>query len=75
MGDRISFAAVVIHIMLPERLQIYDFSGFIEDTSLTFCMAKPGSKPRWQSLYNPFTEEVIYKKLIYSEKHKKLIEV
>ncbi|XP_042227728.1 glutamate receptor ionotropic, delta-1-like, partial [Homarus americanus] len=56
--DRVSFMATVFHIMLPGRLERYDYSWVYEYASLDFSMARPGIKPQWQSLYYPLTDLV-----------------
>ncbi|KAG7163534.1 Ionotropic receptor 93a-like 7 [Homarus americanus] len=50
--------ATVFHIMLPGRLERYDYSWVYEYASLDFSMARPGIKPQWQSLYYPLTDLV-----------------
>ncbi|XP_063889396.1 glutamate receptor ionotropic, delta-1-like [Scylla paramamosain] len=44
--------------ILPHMLKQYDFSIFLERSTLGFTMAKPSIKPSWQSLYHPLRIEV-----------------
>ncbi|XP_047482467.1 glutamate receptor ionotropic, delta-2-like [Penaeus chinensis] len=44
--------------LLPHLALHYDFTFMIEEATLTFCMAKPELKPRWQNLYYPLGERV-----------------
>ncbi|XP_042876366.1 uncharacterized protein LOC122256015 [Penaeus japonicus] len=43
---------------LPHLARRYDYTFFIEEATLTFCMAKPELKPRWQNLYYPLGDRV-----------------
>ncbi|XP_063875086.1 uncharacterized protein LOC135108267 [Scylla paramamosain] len=44
--------------IMPHLLQDYDYSLFLELSTLAFSMAKPTLKPNWQSLYYPLQLEV-----------------
>ncbi|XP_066981215.1 ionotropic receptor 93a-like [Macrobrachium rosenbergii] len=44
--------------IMPHLLKELDFTVPIEPATLTFSMAKPTLKPRWQSLYYPLTGQV-----------------
>ena len=44
--------------ILPHMLEHYDFSIFLERSTLAFTMAKPSIKPSWQNLYYPLRVEV-----------------
>nr|XP_027230274.1 uncharacterized protein LOC113821973 [Penaeus vannamei] len=44
--------------LLPHLALRYDYTFMIEEATLTFCMAKPELKPRWQNLYYPLGERV-----------------
>ncbi|XP_063889392.1 uncharacterized protein LOC135116115 [Scylla paramamosain] len=39
-------------------LELYDFSFFLERSTLAFTMAKPSTKPSWETLYRPLQIEV-----------------
>ena len=58
--DRRSFVATVIYAVFPNRLDSYDFTLIYEHAFLGFSMAKPGLRPRWQSLYYPLAHEVYF---------------
>ncbi|XP_068250823.1 uncharacterized protein [Palaemon carinicauda] len=44
--------------IMPHLLKELDFTVPIEPATLTFSMAKPILKPRWQSLYYPLKDDV-----------------
>ncbi|XP_063889389.1 uncharacterized protein LOC135116113 [Scylla paramamosain] len=44
--------------ILPHMLELYDFSFFLERSTLAFAMIKPSVKPSWESLYRPLRIEV-----------------
>lgn len=44
--------------LLPHLALRYDYTFMIEEATLTFCMAKPELKPRWQNLYYPLGDSV-----------------
>ncbi|KAK8393816.1 hypothetical protein O3P69_006853 [Scylla paramamosain] len=44
--------------ILPHMLELYDFSFFLERSTLAFTMAKPSTKPSWETLYRPLQIEV-----------------
>ncbi|XP_063889393.1 uncharacterized protein LOC135116116 [Scylla paramamosain] len=44
--------------ILPHMLELYDFSFFLERSTLAFTMAKPSTKPTWESLYRPLKIDV-----------------
>ncbi|MPC84547.1 hypothetical protein E2C01_079287 [Portunus trituberculatus] len=44
--------------ILPHMLKLYDFSFFLERSTLAFTMAKPSTKPSWESLYRPLRIDV-----------------
>ncbi|XP_063875822.1 uncharacterized protein LOC135108592 [Scylla paramamosain] len=44
--------------ILPHMVKEYDFSFFLERSTLAFTMAKPSIKPSWQSLYYPLQIDV-----------------
>ncbi|KAK7072393.1 hypothetical protein SK128_002424 [Halocaridina rubra] len=52
---RESFIASVIFAVLPHRLDRYDFTYAFEYGSPTFSMKKPTLRPKWESLYYPFS--------------------
>ncbi|XP_042892352.1 uncharacterized protein LOC122266619 [Penaeus japonicus] len=56
--ERVSFMASVFHNVLPQRLERYDYSYTYEYGSLDFCVAMPGLRPQWQSLYYPLSDLV-----------------
>ncbi|XP_071533857.1 ionotropic receptor 21a-like [Panulirus ornatus] len=56
--ERVSFMAAQYFSVLPQRLEQYDFSFIYEVSTLDLCAAKPGLKPRWQSLYYPLADGV-----------------
>ncbi|ROT75895.1 Variant Ionotropic Glutamate Receptor [Penaeus vannamei] len=56
--ERVSFMATVFHNVLPQRLERYDYSYTYEYGSLDFCVAMPGLRPQWQSLYYPLSDLV-----------------
>ncbi|XP_076058553.1 ionotropic receptor 93a-like [Oratosquilla oratoria] len=56
--ERVSFFSPIFHLILPRRLESYDFSYAYEFVPVGFSMAKPELKPQWQSLYYPLTNEV-----------------
>ncbi|XP_071527028.1 ionotropic receptor 93a-like [Panulirus ornatus] len=58
LSDRTSFIIPLNHMTLPGRWEQYDFTHTYEFTLMAFSLAKPGLKPRWQSLYYPLTDEV-----------------
>ena len=39
-------------------LEDYDYSFFLERSTLAFTMAKPSIRPSWENLYQPLTLEV-----------------
>lgn len=43
---------------LPQILAVADYTFYIDRATLTFAMAKPPTKPRWQGSYYPFTSQV-----------------
>ncbi|XP_071527034.1 LOW QUALITY PROTEIN: ionotropic receptor 21a-like [Panulirus ornatus] len=55
--ERVSFMAAVYHVALPERWKQYGFTYIYEFNQASFSLAKPGLKPRWQSLYYPLTAQ------------------
>ncbi|XP_063596695.1 uncharacterized protein LOC134773424 [Penaeus indicus] len=56
--ERLAFCSSIYHIVFPDRLDRYDFTYTYELAQLSFSLAKPFLKPRWQSLYYPLTDEV-----------------
>ncbi|KAK3868784.1 hypothetical protein Pcinc_025822 [Petrolisthes cinctipes] len=56
--ERVSYITPVIHIIMPQRLERYDFSFVYEYASIDFSMAKPVLRPQWQSLYYPLSSLV-----------------
>ncbi|XP_042233727.1 uncharacterized protein LOC121873914 [Homarus americanus] len=55
---RRSFIATVVYVVLPNRLEQYDYTHTFDYSPLCFGMAKPTLKPQWQSLYYPLANEV-----------------
>ncbi|MPC31306.1 hypothetical protein E2C01_024592 [Portunus trituberculatus] len=53
--ERVSFLASVIYILMPDRLDRYDFSFAHEIMSTGFSMAPPILQPQWQALYYPLS--------------------
>lgn len=58
VAERESFIASVIHLHLPQRQKIYDFTYNYEFVDLDFSLAKPSLRPSWQGLYYPLSNEV-----------------
>ncbi|XP_064102675.1 ionotropic receptor 93a-like [Macrobrachium nipponense] len=56
--QRVSFMSPMKLAIMPHLLKELDFTVPIEPATLTFSMAKPTLKPRWQSLYYPLTGQV-----------------
>ncbi|XP_068248902.1 ionotropic receptor 21a-like [Palaemon carinicauda] len=56
--ERVSFMSPMRIAILPHLLPYLDFSADFEPETLTFVMAKPSLKPRWQSLLYPMSEVV-----------------
>ncbi|XP_071526951.1 ionotropic receptor 93a-like [Panulirus ornatus] len=56
--ERKAFISPVYHITLPDRWRRHGFTFTYEFVRMSFSLAKPGLKPRWQSLYYPLTKEV-----------------
>ncbi|XP_071526957.1 ionotropic receptor 21a-like [Panulirus ornatus] len=56
--ERVAFMTTVYHVALTERWQQYGFTYIYEFNQASFSLAKPGLKPRWQSLYYPLTGQV-----------------
>ncbi|XP_042231757.1 ionotropic receptor 93a-like [Homarus americanus] len=56
--ERVAYLTAVYHVALPERWQRYDFTYIFEFNQMSFALAKPGLKPRLESLYYPLTNEV-----------------
>ncbi|KAK8393814.1 hypothetical protein O3P69_006851 [Scylla paramamosain] len=44
--------------ILPHMLELYDISFFLERSTLAFSMAKPSTKPSWETVYRPFQIDV-----------------
>ncbi|XP_042233765.1 glutamate receptor 2-like [Homarus americanus] len=55
---RKSFIASIVYVVLPNRLEKYDFTHTFDYSPFCFGMAKPTLKPQWQSLYYPLANEV-----------------
>ncbi|XP_071528798.1 ionotropic receptor 93a-like isoform X2 [Panulirus ornatus] len=55
---RKAFVASVVHVILPDRLEMYDFTDVFDYSPLGFGMAKPRLRPAWQNLYYPLATEV-----------------
>ncbi|KAK8388255.1 hypothetical protein O3P69_020268 [Scylla paramamosain] len=58
LRDREAFIWPVNLPILPDMVEEYDFSFFLERSTLAFTMAKPTLKPSWLSLYYPLQTEV-----------------
>ncbi|XP_068250505.1 ionotropic receptor 93a-like [Palaemon carinicauda] len=56
--ERVSFMSPMKLAIMPHLLKELDFTVPIEPATLTFSMAKPILKPRWQSLYYPLKDDV-----------------
>ncbi|XP_047485595.1 ionotropic receptor 21a-like [Penaeus chinensis] len=56
--ERLAFCSSIYHIVFPDRQERYDFTYTYELAQLSFSLAKPFLRPRWQSLYYPLTDEV-----------------
>lgn len=48
-----SFLLPLRLVLLPHFLTLVDYTFPIDRASLTFSLAKPPTKPQWQSLYYP----------------------
>ncbi|XP_042214829.1 uncharacterized protein LOC121861248 [Homarus americanus] len=55
---RRSFVASIVYVVLPSRMEKYDFTQIFDFTPFCFATSKPELKPQWQSLYKPFTKDV-----------------
>ncbi|KAG7163521.1 Ionotropic receptor 93a-like 2 [Homarus americanus] len=58
VDERESFIAAVFHLALREQYKRHDFTYIFEFNQMSFALAKPGLKPRLESLYYPLTNEV-----------------
>lgn len=65
MEERVSFMSPVIHNIMPQRKERYDFSFVYEYASMDFSMAIPMLRPQWQSLYYPLSSLVWASVLIF----------
>ncbi|XP_063889064.1 uncharacterized protein LOC135115892 [Scylla paramamosain] len=44
--------------ILPHMLELYDISFFLKQSTLAITMAKPSTKPSWETLYRPLQIDV-----------------
>ncbi|XP_042876369.1 uncharacterized protein LOC122256018, partial [Penaeus japonicus] len=58
VSNRRSLISPMKLALLPHLATRYDYTFVIEEATLTFCMAKPELKPRWQNLYYPLGDRV-----------------
>ena len=58
VAERKAFFAPVVHTVLAHRLEKIDFSVVYEMSPISFSMATPILKPRWEALYYPLSTTV-----------------
>ncbi|XP_071522303.1 ionotropic receptor 21a-like [Panulirus ornatus] len=51
--DRSAYISPVAYVVMPHQLETVDYTVFIEPDTLTFSMATPSLRPRWEGLYYP----------------------
>ncbi|XP_063596697.1 uncharacterized protein LOC134773425 [Penaeus indicus] len=56
--ERVSFIASIYYVVLVNRLERHDFTYTYQFSYESFCLAKPGLRPQWESLYYPLTHQV-----------------
>uniref|UniRef100_A0A0N7ZA08 Ionotropic glutamate receptor C-terminal domain-containing protein n=1 Tax=Scylla olivacea TaxID=85551 RepID=A0A0N7ZA08_SCYOL len=56
--QKTSLISPVIHSILPERVEKFDFTYLFENSYASFGLAKPGLEPRWKSIYYPLSTTV-----------------
>ncbi|XP_037782037.1 uncharacterized protein LOC119578541 [Penaeus monodon] len=55
---RNAILAGVFHILLPQRMEHFDYTYAYEYSFFAFSLTKPKLRPKWQSLYYPLANEV-----------------
>lgn len=55
---RNALLAGVFHILLPQRMEHFDYTYAYEYSFFAFSLTKPKLRPKWQSLYYPLANEV-----------------
>ncbi|XP_069982138.1 ionotropic receptor 21a-like [Penaeus vannamei] len=55
---RNAILAGVFHILLPQRMEHFDYTFAYEYSFFAFSLTKPKLRPKWQSLYYPLANEV-----------------
>ncbi|XP_050733479.1 uncharacterized protein LOC127007033 isoform X3 [Eriocheir sinensis] len=58
LSQRQAYIRPIKVAFLPQFIERYDFTIFIERATMGFLMAKPTLKPSWQSLYHPLQPAV-----------------
>lgn len=58
MEIRNALLAGVFHILLPQRMEHFDYTYAYEYSFFAFSLTKPKLRPKWQSLYYPLANEV-----------------
>lgn len=56
--ERVSFIASIYYVVLVNRLERHDFTYTYQFSYESFCLAKPGLRPQWESLYYPLAHQV-----------------
>ncbi|XP_047485596.1 uncharacterized protein LOC125036762 [Penaeus chinensis] len=56
--ERVSFIASIYYVVLANRLERHDFTYTYQFSYESFCLAKPGLRPQWESLYYPLAHQV-----------------
>ncbi|XP_042866394.1 uncharacterized protein LOC122249515 [Penaeus japonicus] len=56
--ERVSFISSIYYVVLANRMERHDFTYTYQFSYESFCMAKPGLRPQWESLYYPLTHRV-----------------
>ncbi|XP_063886450.1 glutamate receptor ionotropic, delta-1-like [Scylla paramamosain] len=56
--QKTSLISPVIHSILPERVEKFDFTYLFENSYGSFGLAKPNLEPRWKSIYYPLSTAV-----------------
>ncbi|XP_066984727.1 ionotropic receptor 93a-like [Macrobrachium rosenbergii] len=58
VSERVAFLSPVYYVILPNRMELHDYTFTYEFMSPAICALKPTVKPQWESLYYPLTNEV-----------------
>ncbi|XP_063886454.1 ionotropic receptor 21a-like isoform X2 [Scylla paramamosain] len=56
--EKTSLISPIIHNIIPERIEKFDFTYLYENSYSSFGMAKPNLEPRWKSVYYPLSTGV-----------------